>query len=68
MDWRRFVPVIDEKPADAPEYVQDIYRNSKQQQKLADFIENNLKEYIYRGKEYEKKYDKEGLTKLRKLL
>lgn len=52
----------------APEYVKEAYRNSKYQQQLAEFIENNLKQYIYKDKEFEGKYGKEGLTKLRKML
>ena len=44
------------------------YLESEYQQKLGEFIENNLSQYIYKHDEYVKKYGIERLTNFRKTL
>jgi len=52
----------------APDYVKKAYLESEFQQQLGEFIEANLKEYIYKGPDFEKKYGLETLQRWRKTL
>lgn len=58
--WSSLELIAQEKNA------KEAYLNSKHQQQLGEWFETELGSYIFKHKEYEKKYGMEALTRLRK--